>query len=202
MESVQLTTDDGHVLGSDVALPDDSPLGSAVVCHPHPLYGGNRHHPIVDAIFRALPPARIAALRLDFRTEHGGGVAEQLDVAAAVAELDRRVDAPIAAIGYSFGAVVALATPHHAIERIVAIAPPLTHASVAPPGVPILVLTPRHDQFCPPDDTIAAIAGWEHVDHEVVESADHFLAGRANDIADRTINWLTAELDGRPARSG
>ena len=42
MPPTQITTADGHVLDADLAEPDGPVRGAVVVCHPHPLYGGNR----------------------------------------------------------------------------------------------------------------------------------------------------------------
>jgi pimeloyl-ACP methyl ester carboxylesterase len=60
------------------------------------------------------------------------------------------------------------------------------------PAVPALLLTPRHDQFCPPASATRIAADWASVEVEVIEGADHFLAGHTGHVAARTIEWLTA----------
>ena len=194
VDTRQLTTSDGHRLAADVQLPDDDRVGGVVVCHPHPLYGGNRHAPVVDAVFRHLPQAGLAALRFDFRAEHGGGVAERLDVVAALDELTALVgDVPLAVAGYSFGAVVALTTLDHRIVARSLVAPPLAMlgpAEVLP--VPTQVLMPRHDQFTSLAATHAALEGWDDVELTIVEGADHFLAGHITVVAEAVTTWLAA----------
>ena len=200
MTSAQLTTADGHTLTGDLALPrDDVALrGAVVLCHPHPQYGGNRFNTVIAALFETLPPAGFATLRFDFRSEFGGGVAERADVVAALDHLDT-IDAlagvPRFVVGYSFGAAVALNTADDRITAIGAVAPPLAVMSSPDPGRPVLVLTPRHDQFSDPAATEPTVTGWDQATFEVVESADHFLAGHTKAVADRVTRWLLGYLD-------
>jgi alpha/beta superfamily hydrolase len=169
--------------------PSGDVRGGVVVCHPHPLYGGNRFHPVVDALFRALPSAGFRTLRFDFRAAHDGGVAERLDLVAALDGLAADTS-PLFVAGYSFGALVALATDDARIAGIVAIAPPLTAEAPGHAG-PALVLSPRHDQFCPPERAAAITASWPDTTVDAIEGADHFLVGAAAAVAERTVAWLT-----------
>ncbi len=194
MEHRTLTTADGHRLAADIARTE-SARGAVVVCHPHPRFGGNRHHPVVDAVFRALPPAGFDAIRFDFRAEHADGIGEQLDVVAALDALDASgVAIGTHVVGYSFGAVVGLTTDDIRITSIVAIAPPLPLMPTPAPGVPTLVLAPEHDQFCPPEIAEALVAGWPEVEVRPVPMADHFLAGRAAHVADSVVDWLSGRV--------
>jgi hypothetical protein len=193
VESLHLVTADGHRLTGDLAPATGTARGAVVVCHPHPQFGGDRFNPVVDAVFRALPPAGYHALRFDFRAAHGHGVDERFDVVAALDELAVRHPAlPLHLVGYSFGAAVALATGDARVRTIVAVAPPLTHMTGGTPSVPVLVLAPQHDQFCPPDAALAATAEWPAVVVEPVAMADHFLAGRTAVVAERVVSWLDA----------
>jgi alpha/beta superfamily hydrolase len=191
---VQLTTSDGHVLDADVAEPSDAPRGGVVVCHPHPQYGGNRFNTVVGALFRALPESGFLTLRFDFRSGGGDGIAERLDVVAALDALDARVEVPLALTGYSFGAAVALTTEDDRVTAIAALAPPLSMMSVPAPSVPTLVLTPQHDQFSPPDAARAIIETWDDCDFDTIESADHFLTDHTTDVGGRVAAWLAARF--------
>jgi hypothetical protein len=193
VEPLHLVTADGHRLQADLAPAVGAVRGAVVICHPHPQFGGDRFNPVVDAVFRALPPAGWHALRFDFRAAHGHGVDERFDVVAALDALTERFPgAALHLVGYSFGAAVALATGDPRVRSIVAIAPPLTHMSGGAPTVPTLVLAPQHDQFCPPDAAGAATAAWPDVAVEPIAMADHFLAGRTSAVADRVVSWLDA----------
>jgi len=84
-------------------------------------------------LFLALPAAGVAALRFNFRGvgasegSHGGGVAEQLDVAAAIDALTAALPAgtPIVLAGWSFGADVCLCVGDERVAGWFCAAPPL-----------------------------------------------------------------------------
>lgn len=197
MESALLTTADGHRLDADVLDPDVTlearpDVGGAVVCHPHPQYGGDRFNPVVDAVFRHLPTRGWSTLRFDFRQAFDDGTGERLDVVAALDALAARVDGPLVVVGYSFGAAVAMNTADERIAALVAIAPPLSMMHVEPPRRPTLVLTPAHDQFTPPGAAAAAVADWPDIELRTIEASDHFLVGRAAHVAMLAGDWLTA----------
>ena len=58
MKTLVLETSDGYRLTGDLAWPSGVLRGGVAICHPHPLYGGNRLNPVVDAVFSALPAER------------------------------------------------------------------------------------------------------------------------------------------------
>ena len=114
-----------------------------------------------------------------------------LDALDAFAE-SRADVVPLFVVGYSFGAAVALRTVDPRIRAVVAIAPPLPTMPVDPPSVPVLVLTPRHDQYCPPDVAEPIVATWPDAEIDIVESADHFLTGHTTAVARHAVAWLSS----------
>jgi len=87
----------------------------AVICHPHPLFGGNMHNSVVGALFDAMAGAGFSALRFNFRGVggsqggYGGGKDEIGDVLGAIDHLKKSCGCgEIILAGYSFGAAVAL----------------------------------------------------------------------------------------------
>ncbi len=188
---VTLVTSDGHELAADIAAVDGA-LGVAVVCHPHPLYGGNRHNAVVDALFTALPAIGLTTIRFDFRAAHDNGVAERLDAIAAIDEVALG-GLPVVLAGYSFGALVALTTRDERVTAVVAVAPPLGPDAVAP-GVPTLLVSPERDQFCPVERTAQIASSWADTTIESVPGADHFLAGRTRHVAALATSWLSSRL--------
>jgi alpha/beta superfamily hydrolase len=190
---VQFTTADGQALTGDLVVPGGPARGGLVVCHPHPQYGGNRFNPVVDAVLTAAVERGFVTLRFDFRAQFAEGIGERLDVVAALDNVEDEVgDAGLWLAGYSFGALVALATDDPRVRGIAAIAPPLTAVELGRPTVPTIVVAPAHDQFCPPGAAAAIVAEWPDTHFETVESADHFLAGHARDVADRVVTWISA----------
>ncbi|MEO5902036.1 MAG: hypothetical protein ABIR68_18160 [Ilumatobacteraceae bacterium] len=192
MRSLSLHTSDGHELGADIAEAEGSANGAAVICHPHPLYGGNRYNNVVDALFAALPQAGFTAIRFDFRRAHDKGVGERLDVVAAL-EAVHQDGLPSFVVGYSFGALVALATTDPRIAGVVAVAPPLT-AQSRPPATPCLVLSGSNDQYCAADSAAPIVAAWPDAVFETVDGADHFLVGHTTFVAERSVAWLASRI--------
>jgi alpha/beta superfamily hydrolase len=171
------------------------PRAGAVVLHPHPRFGGDRHHPVVGAIFEALPSAGIDAVRFDFRLGADPGDDVELGRRDAGAALDGlRMDDPdlaLAVIGYSFGAAVGMSVEHGGIRARIVIAPPFGVVPVnRASDEPTLVLVAAHDQFAPPDVVAPLVAAWPDTTLEIIESTDHFLVGRAASIAARVVAWL------------
>lgn len=204
IETVPLTTLDGLQLEADLAL-QTHPVAGAVVCHPHPQYGGDRFNGVVDSVFHALAGAGVLALRFDFRGVNDsqgsfdGGTGERLDVAAAVDALQHlRDDVPLWVVGYSFGALVALDVVHPAVHGWVAIAPPLatvpTARLAAADHRPKFVIVPRHDQFAPPDAVLPVLDTWANTTVQVVESADHFLLGHTAEVARLTVEAVVGAI--------
>lgn len=174
--------------------------GAAILCHPHPAFGGNMDVWLLPAIGRRLAADGWAVLRFDFRGcggsegRSGTGAHEVGDTEGALDFVEEH-DIPDrrALIGWSFGALVAL---HAALDRPdvgdwVGIAPP-TRAldEVDMIRVPTeriaghrglrTVIVGEHDQFYPPSD--AALLA-PHLVH-VLPGADHFLFDRDSEVAE------------------
>lgn len=84
--------------------------GTAVIAHPHPLFGGTMDNKVVQTLARAFNQCGWRTLRFNFRGvgastgQHDEGLGEIQDMLAAVAQAP--LDAPLALAGFSFGAFV------------------------------------------------------------------------------------------------
>lgn len=92
---------------------DGAPRMCAVVCHPHPLFGGTLHNKVVYRLARGLRRAGIVVLRFNFRGvgrsagEHAHLEGEIEDARAALQWLRERYPGlPYALAGFSFGSRV------------------------------------------------------------------------------------------------
>src|SRR3989449_10367061 len=81
------------ILEGVLDLPERTPAPGIVVCHPHPMYGGDMHNNVVDAVCQTAAADGIVALRFNFRGAGGSegtydnGVGGQDDGGAALAYL-------------------------------------------------------------------------------------------------------------------
>ncbi len=178
---------------------------AAVVCHPHPQYGGEMDNSIVAATAGALRRRGIATLRFNFRGvgrsegRYGGGIGEVDDARAAVERLrDELPNVPIALGGYSFGAMVALLAGHDEtwVDRLFAIALPVTMfdvSEIAESVKPKLFLAGDRDPYCPYAALEAVVKGLagENVLRRV-SGADHFLFGFEEDIGEAVSGFCAA----------
>lgn len=202
-EPLDITTDDGLHLEAQVCAPADA-RAVVVLSHPHPLYGGDMHNPLIDWLFRALPRAGVAAIRYNFRGagrsegSHGEGVAERADAAAAFAAgLGLGVTGPCVSVGWSFGADVSLSTPADDLAAWVGIAAPLRildpeEMPVATDERPTLLLVPEHDQFRTPASAAEISESWPNTEVVTIAGGDHFLGGHADVVAERVITFVDA----------
>jgi alpha/beta superfamily hydrolase len=200
---MRLTTADGLTLEAELRAPG-TPRAIAVLCHPHPQYGGTMRSIVISALFESLPTAGIACLRFNFRGvedsegAHAEGRDEPLDVLAALdAAAERGPGVPMVLIGWSFGADMALATHDPRPAGWVAIAPPLrfrpaaAYDGVAHDARPKLLVLAANDEFRTPAEIEADTRGWTATRVEIVTGASHFFVGRT----DRVVELVTAFTD-------
>jgi alpha/beta superfamily hydrolase len=200
-----LETSDGLALEAEWSAAHAPARAVAVLCHPHPQYGGTMRSIVTSALFENLPAHGFDCLRFNFRGversegDYSGGVDEPRDVIAA---LDAAVQAapglPLALVGWSFGADMALVVADARVAAWVAIAPPLRfrpstdYSTVAHDARPKLLLLAAHDEYRAPDDVEAEVATWNATRVEVIAGASHFFVGRTDQVVDRTVDYLRA----------
>lgn len=176
---------------------------AAVVCHPHPQYGGDMHNPVVQAVCTALRRAGLATLRFNFRgvgASHGtfsGGAGEVEDAHAAVRYVIQRSGASrVTLAGYSFGAMVALqaGTQMAEVDRLIAIAPPLAFFDLeclaSCPKDKFFIVGDR-DQYCSVSALRQQLGGIARpVSERIVAGADHFFFGQEDAIAAAVCSFV------------
>jgi alpha/beta superfamily hydrolase len=197
------------------AVPDTTggPFPGVVVCHPHPVLGGDMESPVVTAICHALVSSDIASLRFDFRGvgesegEFANGAKEGDDLRAAIGMLgslpgvDKR---RIAVVGYSFGAGVVLGAfgRMRSVRSMVAIAPPLStvrKSPIARDKRPKLFVVGRLDKVAPSVELQAELDAMKPpVEFAEFSEADHTLSGHEIQVAERVVEFLAGTLGPDP----
>lgn len=189
----ELATSDGWKLKADLLLVDE-PVGAAVLCHPHPLHGGTREHPLMTASAERLVEVAHDSIRFDFRRDRADVISEVPDLIAA-SDLIRSTSgvASLTLIGYSFGALVTLAAaPRVAPHKLILVAPPLAAATALPaPAVPTTVIVGRHDQYCNPDELAQTEFGYSST-VVVIEGTDHFLHGHIDQVTSTMLSAVSS----------
>jgi uncharacterized protein len=172
------------------APADTRAIGVAVVCHPHPQYGGTLQNKVVHTLARAFVARSFLALRFNFR---GVGASEgtfddgpgelQDALAASRAAQQRCPDGPLWFAGFSFGAAIAIrAAAESDADGLVSIAPAMSRvkgSSLDQPACPWLIVQGDEDDLVNVDDTIAWVNDLEPgPELRIFESAEHFFHGQ------------------------
>ncbi|MBI1987322.1 MAG: alpha/beta hydrolase [Nitrospinae bacterium] len=189
-----------------LALPEEpNTAKAAVICHPHPQYGGDMHNHVVTAVAQELVRRGIAALRFNFRGvgtsqgSYGQGIEEPEDVRSAIeflAQTEFGSQGEIYLVGYSFGALVGLrvAVEEERIRGWAGIAPPVDYYDLSflkGDPKPKLLICGDHDAFCQVSSLERLFAGLkEPKSMAVIPGADHFFVGREAAVAQRVGEFL------------
>ena len=210
--SRSLSTSDGMTLEAEIATPDGVPRAAAVLCHPHPQFGGTMRSIVIGALFEALPTVGVTCLRFNFRGveqstgTHDDGRGELLDVQAGVTAMADEIPdtLPLVLAGWSFGADMALTTVDDRLAGWLAIAPPLRFATnfgpVADDPRPKQLVLGQHDEFRDPASVVEATENWVTTEIEVIAGASHFFVGRTDRVVSAAQGFVD-RLVGTPSSS-
>jgi alpha/beta superfamily hydrolase len=189
----------------------------AVVCHPHPAFGGRLDTPLVVALAERLHAAGLSTVRFNFRGlgssggEPTGGLVEAEDVRAVAAWL-RAAGAPrVALVGYSFGAVMALQAIADGEPAAACVAIGLPTRTIAEhadreaalaralsTGIPSLLLSGDADPLSEIDRLRAWAARRPSVRVEVLAGQGHFFADAdARELCARVADFVAGYLTAR-----
>jgi alpha/beta superfamily hydrolase len=179
--------------------------GLAILCHPHPLFGGTNTNKVVHTLARTLRDLGFVALRPNFRGvgksegAHDHGAGETADMLAVLDWARSRWGRlPLVLGGFSFGAYVQMRLARHLVGNnepprgivLVGMAAGLTAAGArvyetpaAPRDIPPLIIHGEVDDTVP----LANVFDWarpQNLPVIVLPGADHFFHGRLNLIRD------------------
>lgn len=194
---------------------------AAVVCHPHPLFGGTLHNKVVFHTMKALNSFGFPVLRFNFRGaglshgEHDQGRGEIDDVRSALDWLDAEFHLPLVFAGFSFGAAVGLraACSDTRVKALIGVGTPVgpMAADTEMPRVyafdflqdcakPKLFVSGARDQFGPQAKLEAVVAAAaEPKKLVVIEGADHFFEGRLRELREAIESWMKESISPQPS---
>lgn len=198
-----------------LAMPAATARGVAVVCHPHPLYGGEMGNKVVYTLASTALRQGLAVARFNFRGVglsqgvHDAGRGETLDCLRVAQWMRGQIPGvPLLLAGFSFGAFIALKAAAAARPAaLVSVAPPFGRyfdgaANPPHPGCPWLALHSRDDDTVNYAETTAILAGYEPAPELVsLDGAGHFFHGRLGEVQDAVRLFLERNWPGNPADS-
>ena len=194
---------------------------AAVVCHPHPLFGGTLHNKVVFHTMKALNSFGFPVLRFNFRGTglsqggHDKGEGEVEDVRTALNWLEEEFHLPLLLAGFSFGAAVGLraACDDPRVRALIAVGTPVVPVAEATeePRVytyeflrdymkPKLFISGARDKFGPRAKLEALVASVpEPKKLVIVEGADHFFEGRLREMREAIEAWVREAISSQPS---
>src|SRR6266403_2635927 len=177
---------------------------AAVVCHPHPLFGGTMHHKVVYQTAKTLDALGIPVVRFNFRGAglsagvHDRGAGEQSDVRAALDFLASEFPGvPLLAAGFSFGAWVGLRVgcEDPRVSHLIGLGIPLNSTDFSflhECNKPKLFVHGSNDEFGAIEKVKALIPTLPGANRlVVVEGVDHFFAGKLDQLNRAIAAWFT-----------
>jgi uncharacterized protein len=178
---------------------------AAIICHPHPLYGGNMDNGVVTCLQHALRKFGWSTVRFNSRGvgrsqgRYDGGRGEAQDLLSVAVYLSTQGVRDIHLVGYSFGAWVALKSLELSLQPVslVLVSPPidlLDFGSLNIPPVPCLITTGDQDDFC----DLSSLGAWaaeKELDAsltgiEVLPGCDHFYWGHEAVLSATILQFL------------
>jgi alpha/beta superfamily hydrolase len=178
---------------------------AALVCHPHPLFGGTVHNKVVYHAMKTLHSFGFPVLRFNFRGaglsegEHDQGRGEVEDVRAGLDWLESEYHLPIIFCGFSFGAatgsravcgdprvagLISLGTPVAVEGRI------YTYDFLLKCAVPKLFVSGSLDQYSSRADLAKLVEMTpEPKELVIVEGGDHFFEGHLPELQAAIRDW-------------
>ena len=159
--------------------------GLALIAHPHPLHGGTMENKVVQTLAKAFSELGYLAARMNFRGVgqsegvYDEGRGETEDMLALAAHLKREAgEMPVLLAGFSFGcAVQARVAERLAVEKLVLVAPAVTHFDAGAVPANTLVIHGEADEVVP----LQAVLDWarpQNLPLTVLPGVGHFFHGQ------------------------
>ena len=195
------------ILWTPAAPRRHAPRLAAVVCHPHPLFGGTMHNKVVYQAAKSLDSIGLPVLRFNFRGaglsagEHNRGVGEQDDVRAALDFLAKQFRSqPLLLAGFSFGAWVGLRVgcEDPRVSHLIGLGVPVNSSDFSFLRLsekPKLFVHGSADQYGAVEKVkrlVQSLPGENRL--VVVPGADHFFSGKLDQLDAAITTWLQTSV--------
>jgi uncharacterized protein len=183
---------------------------AAVVCHPHPLFGGTMHNKVVYQTAKTIHQFGLPVVRFNFRGvglsegTHDKGIGEERDVTAIIDFLAAEFPGvPQLVAGFSFGSWVGLRAGcgDPRVTELLGLGLPVgdldsrSFSYLEHCDKPKLLVTGEFDRFGPPSKLRAMVVQFpphvqENTTVAIVAGGDHFFAGHLPELDHTIAGWL------------
>ena len=194
-----------------VAMPDDagSPIPGVVICHPHPLFGGNMDNNVVTAVSFALADQGFATIRFNFRGvgnsdgEHTKGELEYQEILGAFDLLKAWPGVEgrnLGLAGYSFGTSVILgsAAAQKKAKAIALISPPIRafpDSDLKNGKMPTLIISGDRDKLVQSEELQPNLDAFARSPVlKIVAGADHYWNGMERQVVGPVAEFFAEHL--------
>ena len=183
--------------------PVAQPRLAALVCHPHPLFGGTMHNKVVYQAAKSLDALGLPVLRFNFRGAglsggtHDRGRGEQADVRAALDFLAAEFpDIPLLVAGFSFGCWVGLRVgcADERVTELIGLGAPVNSSDFSylrncdKPKLFVHGANDEHGNIKKVEALVESLPGEKRL--VVVAGADHFFVGKLDQVDAAIRGWL------------
>ncbi len=185
-------------------VAEDEPPMAALVCHPHPLFGGTMHNKVVFQVARSLHDLGLPVLRFNFRGAglsegiHDEGRGEMNDVRSALDWLAKKVPGkPIVLAGFSFGMMVGVRVgcEDNRVSELIGLGLPVNRNDLAflkSCTKPKLFLQGSEDQYGDSGKVRELVSMLPEPNRLlVVPGVDHFFTGKLEAVGEAVRDWMT-----------
>ena len=213
-EKILFKSTDGYSLTGEIFRPDTAAVGTVILCHPHPLYGGNMNNNVVDTLWNSLPGDGFLSFRFNFRgvgSSEGNfeeGIGETHDLKGAIQFLTDSgyKHLPCFLFGYSFGAyVIHLLNPLPPnVKGIAMISPPVSMSVFDPErfrDCSVFFIAGDLDHYCG-IESLQMLVNKLKIDKslKVIPEIDHFWFGKEKILYETIRPWLLVTIQDQRRR--
>jgi uncharacterized protein len=183
--------------------PVAQPRLAALVCHPHPLFGGTMHNKVVYQAAKSLDALGLPVLRFNFRGAglsggtHDRGRGEQADVRTALDFLAAEFPGiPLLVAGFSFGCWVGLRVgcADERVTELIGLGAPVNSSDFSylrncdKPKLFVHGANDEHGNIKKVEALVESLPGEKRL--VVVAGADHFFVGKLDQVDAAIRGWL------------
>jgi hypothetical protein len=201
------------------AAGGDKPALAAVVCHPHPLFGGTMHNKVVYQAAKTIHSFGLPVARFNFRGVglsegvHDKGMGEERDVLTVMDFMEAEYPGvPLLVAGFSFGSWVGLRAgcADSRVIELLGLGLPVgnldarSFSYLGHCAKPKLLVSGEFDELGPPHKLREMVEHFpaevrEQTEVAIVRGGDHFFKGHLPELDHEIAGWLRKRHPNLPA---